>query len=348
MQQIDPGKTYRGTPSDDVGARTFTVQDFQGASGDPFLEGYEMWVPPCEEGADDAALYAGVHEARRLLSGPKIEVSALTAVCNGSHRGIMKPSLTLLLVIDGAPMRLAFGAGPKLTVERGQALLVTMPDTDAFTFSHRRGDRSRSLLLQTRPQDLVDPELADLVARATAATTVTRLPAASWSAAMAPPAPDPEPIRRLAEESCAMGLLAQALRTVTGVTAVTCVGRAPPMAGGKRIPAGTITAGDRRKMLRVRDQLLASPDKAHRLADLACEAGVSVTTLKTKFAAVFGQPVFACLRDIRLDTARAGIEREGWTVSQAAYEVGYQHLGSFAAAFHRKFGARPSEVRRRA
>ena len=80
--------------------------------------------------------------------------------------------------------------------------------------------------------------------------------------------------------------------------------------------------------------------------DLARDAGVSVTTLKTKFNAAFGQSVVAFLRDVRLERAREGIVGEGWTVSQAAYLVGYKHQSSFSTAFHRKFGIWPSELPR--
>ena len=333
IPRTKPWLQHGGAPSDPLGVGLLTAQDFKWVDTDPFVEGYDMSLPSDAADPHDTPLFAGMHESRRLTCGPKIEVSAVTSVCNGRHTGILKRSLTLVLLIDGAPLDLAIGAGSGITVERGQALLITMRDAETFFCIHRKGDRSRSLLLQTRPEDIVDPELAKLVEKATVATSITRLPAASWSSAMPVSVSGPDPIRWLVEESCALGLLAQALRTVTG---------------GQGVATATINPGDRRKMLRVRDLLIAAPDKKHRLADLAREAGVSVTTLTTKFAAVFGQPVFACLRDIRLDHARAGIEQDGWTVSQAAYAVGYQHLGSFSEAFRRKFGKLPSDLRRRA
>ena len=67
---------------------------------------------------------------------------------------------------------------------------------------------------------------------------------------------------------------------------------------------------------------------------------------KVKFAAVFGQPIFAFLRDLRLERAFEGLQSEGWTVSQAAYFVGYRHPSSFSEAFRRKFGVAPQAVGR--
>lgn len=313
--------------------RTLSARDIDHSASDPFIEGYTAWSDLVAGEPGDMPLFSGLHDLRHLSSGPVIEVSALTALCASRHMAVMKRSLTLVLVIDGAPLELGVGHRSVLTVGRGQALVIATPDADAVIGIHRKGDSSRCLLLRTRPEDLVDPDLATFVREAIEATVVTRLPAASWSSAMAAALLSPGPIGRLAEESCALGLLAETLRTMTGNIDAANV---------------TISSADRRKMLRVRDLLIAAPDKEHRLADLAREAGVGVTALKTKFTAVFGQSVFAFLRDTRLDRARAGIEHEGWSASQAAYTVGYRNLGGFSDAFRRKFGLLPSDLRRRA
>ncbi|MEM9784009.1 MAG: AraC family transcriptional regulator [Pseudomonadota bacterium] len=312
--------------------RLLTLGDFEGADQDPFLDDYHLSLPSDVAPSKDLPLFSGHHESRHLALGPKLEISALTAMCDSHHAGVLKRSLTLLLPIDCGPLTLAVGGGENVVLERGQALLIAMREPGRFASINRRGDRFRSLLLQTRPEDLADGELADLIETATASNTLARLPASSWSAALAATTVAADPTDRLIEDSCAMGLLAQGLQTVIG---------------GERCTSQRVTAGDRKRMMLVRDILIASPDKQHCLADLAREAGVSVTTLTTKFAAVFGVSVFGCLRDIRLEQARAGMEQDGWTVSQAAYTVGYRHLGSFSEAFRQKFGLLPSDFRRR-
>ena len=326
---------HSGRYTDAFRVRTLTARDFRCPDADPFVEEHKIWLPSDVGESDDTPLFSGIHEARWLSCGAKIEISALTAVCDGRYGGTLKRSLMVVMVIDGAALDLAVGEDSELAVQRGQALLVTMRDAEAIVGIHQKGNSSRCLLLQTRPEDIADPDLAALVDQAVARTAVTRLPVAYRFWAMADAVFGPGSICRLVEESCALGLLAEALHTLTG-------GESAAKA------TATVTAGDRRKMLRVRDLLLAEPDREHRLADLAREAGVGVTALKTKFTAVFGQSVLAYLRDLRLDRARAGIVHEGWTASQAAYAVGYRNPGGFSGAFRRKFGMLPSDLRRHA
>ena len=82
----------------------------------------------------------------------------------------------------------------------------------------------------------------------------------------------------------------------------------------------------------------------HSLSALAREAGVSATVLKTEFADVYGETVFAFLRSIRLERARTGIEREGGSVSEAAAAVGYGYASNFSALFRRHFGHAPTVI----
>ena len=187
--------------------------------------------------------------------------------------------------------------------------------------------------------DLADPEM---LGDAELAETVNALLAATaWQAVQAPAralalARDLcsrtawDCVSTLLLESCALEMLALSLQD-----------------GPTRTPstAGPISRRDREKMCLVRDALTACPDHPHRLSELARQAGVSVTILKDKFPALFGQTVFAFLRDIRLERARKGLQEEGWTVSQAAYFAGYRHTSNFSTAFQRRFQVLPSEVR---
>ena len=315
--------------------RSFSAQDLM-RSPDPFVEDYEARSMSGPFESDEAPLFAGVCETRTLSAGLRLETSDLTALCHSHHRGILKRSLTIVLVLDGGPLDLALGKADRLAIDQGQAMVIAVPDADRIAGVYRQGQRSRCIVLQTRPDHLDDEELATRVETLIKATWIMRLPAVYCPTILARDLFAPcveEPIGRLIEESCALSLLAQGLLS---------------RADEEDRPIGIVSRADRRKMMQVRDRLLASPEHEHRLGVLAREAGVSVTTLKTKFYAVFGQPVFTYLRDVRLERARTGIEQEGWSVSQAAYAVGYRHLGSFSGAFRRKFGTLPSEVRRHA
>ena len=315
--------------------RTFSASELA-AFSDEFVAEYRVKLIPGQKGGDDPPLFFGAHQVRRLPAGLTLDISELTAICDSNHAGSLKRSLTIALALDGAPIDLNFGNGHSIMLEQGQIVMVGVSDTRTITGIHRAGETSRCILLQTRPENLEDPELAEKVDGVINSTAIKRLAslhsASAWARTLFASSVD-QPIGRLIAESCSLGLLAQCLMSLSG---------------SDDSLSPSLNHTDRRRMLRVRDKLIAAPERPHCLGSLAREAGVSVTTLKTKFHAVFGQSVFAYLRDLRLERARNGIEQEGWTVSQAAYSVGYQHLSSFSDAFRRKFGTTPSHIRRQA
>lgn len=96
---------------------------------------------------------------------------------------------------------------------------------------------------------------------------------------------------------------------------------------------------------RIRDMMLDNPEKDHRLVVLAKEAGMSTSSLKSRFRERFGTSVIEYLRSVRLERARQGLLKEGWTVAEAAANVGYGHSSSFSKAFHKRYDIWPSETR---
>ncbi|MBL7250024.1 helix-turn-helix transcriptional regulator [Alloalcanivorax sp. C16-2] len=106
-----------------------------------------------------------------------------------------------------------------------------------------------------------------------------------------------------------------------------------------------VSERDRRLLRRVRERLAEEPEAAHTLASLAALACMSPSTLRAKFPRVYGQSVFDCLREQRLERAGRYL-REGATVQQAAHFVGYRHASNFTTAFRAHFGMPPGEWRR--
>jgi transcriptional regulator GlxA family with amidase domain len=86
-----------------------------------------------------------------------------------------------------------------------------------------------------------------------------------------------------------------------------------------------------------------------RVADLARIAGVSVRTLYRTAARHLGGPPMAHLRRARLREVRRRLltPAPAETVTSAATECGFFHLGRFAALYRREFGESPSETLRR-
>lgn len=107
-----------------------------------------------------------------------------------------------------------------------------------------------------------------------------------------------------------------------------------------------INPRDRNLLLRVRDLLESDLSRNWALADLARTAGLSARSLNTKFRTAFGVTVFEYLKRRRLEFARETLLQRQLSVSEIAYQVGYDNPANFATAFRRHFGYVPSALRR--
>jgi AraC-like DNA-binding protein len=87
-----------------------------------------------------------------------------------------------------------------------------------------------------------------------------------------------------------------------------------------------------------------------RVGDLARAAGVSVRTVYRAASRRLHAPPMTRLRLSRLQGVRGQIlaASPGETVTNAALDWGFTHLGRFAALYRREFGESPSETLRRA
>ncbi|WP_166302498.1 helix-turn-helix transcriptional regulator [Bradyrhizobium sp. 2S1] len=207
-------------------------------------------------------------------------------------------------------------------------------DNTHMASSYRCGESSRILVIQTCPVTAKDTELTEHLDALLTETTAKPLLLGCRVRALAHELFSSDHtgvVGRLLAESCALELLAWAIGDRKGHNITTTC---------------SIHPRDIAKIHRVRDKLLATLDAEHHLCDLARDVGMSTSTLKCKFTAVVGQPVFQFLRDKRLDRARDGLLYEGWTVSQAAFYVGYRHATNFATAFRRRFGTAPTSALR--
>lgn len=105
-----------------------------------------------------------------------------------------------------------------------------------------------------------------------------------------------------------------------------------------------LTAHDRDRLERARRILLARLDDPPSLHALARAAGINEFKLKAGFRALFGSPVYAYLRDQRMEEARRLLLARRHTVTEVAARVGYANPSKFAAAFRRRFGVSPTDA----
>lgn len=144
------------------------------------------------------------------------------------------------------------------------------------------------------------------------------------------------PLDRLMAESAALGLLAHWLAPMVD---------AGPRGYGE--PGGALGAGERRGVARVADMLLSDLCHPPSLERLAAAAGMSHARLNRCFRKVYGQTVFAWLRDRRLERAEHCLKDSDESITGIAFLCGFSSSSHFAAAFRERHGCTPAEFRRR-
>ncbi|MEM1046051.1 MAG: AraC family transcriptional regulator [Pseudomonadota bacterium] len=296
---------------------------------------YTSISPDRMNDADEQPPFAGVIGVHRLRNGVALCASDLVTLRDTLHDGQIERSLTIAIALNGDPVDCEFGPGRRLYIEPGHSAIVSASDVARLASRVKAGQSHRGLIVRFQPDHLMDEEVVETVDQLTRSTSITELRLPLRTCLLVEDLFEPQAIGAvgtLLAESCASDLLAQTLITVRNRPAFS---------------TPNLSRKDRIRLHRVRDYLLAEPEIDHSLTDLARIAGLSVSALKAKFPVLFGMPVFAFLRDVRLDRARTGIVFQGWTVAQAAFFTGYRHQSNFSAAFRRKFGIAPSTLRRR-
>ncbi len=94
---------------------------------------------------------------------------------------------------------------------------------------------------------------------------------------------------------------------------------------------------------RVLNRMHADYSQSFEVADLADEAGMSVSAFHHTFKAVTSTSPLQYLKTIRLHKARMLMVQEGVGVGVAADRVGYESTSQFSREFKRLFGATPLE-----
>jgi AraC-like DNA-binding protein len=96
------------------------------------------------------------------------------------------------------------------------------------------------------------------------------------------------------------------------------------------------------------DYVQANATDAIGPADIAAAAGVSGRTLSRAFRRAYGVSPGQFLRDHRLDRAYDRLRARGAPgVTEIAFDLGFTHLGRFAADYRARFGETPSQTRSR-
>lgn len=93
-------------------------------------------------------------------------------------------------------------------------------------------------------------------------------------------------------------------------------------------------------LYKVKDQLLENIEKAPTIAELSNFSGMSETKLKRLFNQVFGKSIFQYFQNFRMQKA-ACLLKDGLSVSEVGYQLGFSNLGHFTKVFEQVIGVKP-------
>ncbi len=109
---------------------------------------------------------------------------------------------------------------------------------------------------------------------------------------------------------------------------------------------GELKQEEREKLFQAKEILSQNLETPPSLTELSRQIGLNSFKLKKNFKVLFGVPVFKYLQNERLTKAHELIRNQDVSIQEAAWHVGYDSLGSFSNAFAKKFGFRPSGIKR--
>ncbi len=81
------------------------------------------------------------------------------------------------------------------------------------------------------------------------------------------------------------------------------------------------------------------------IGDLARQVGVNEAKLMHAFKQVFGQTIFDYTQGLRMDEAKRLLETTEKSITEIAFDVGYEYSSNFTTAFKRRFFITPSVAR---
>ena len=110
-------------------------------------------------------------------------------------------------------------------------------------------------------------------------------------------------------------------------------------------PSG-LQPGDIDRLQEIKEYITLNYHRSFTIIGLARQAGINQTKLKAGFKELFNTTLFGCLHDIRMKEAKRLLLDERLSVGEVADRIGYQHAHHFTAAFKRKFGVLPRDLRR--
>lgn len=107
----------------------------------------------------------------------------------------------------------------------------------------------------------------------------------------------------------------------------------------------TIHKDDYMKILYAETIIRKNIKHGRTISELSTLTGINTFKLKQNFKLVFGNPIFSYLTELRMKKAKELISEKGYTVAEAAYEIGYKNPQHFTIAFKKKYNYLPRALK---
>ncbi len=108
----------------------------------------------------------------------------------------------------------------------------------------------------------------------------------------------------------------------------------------------TLSAYDVERIHEAKNLMLSHMDNPVTLISLAHKVGTNDFKLKKGFKQLFGTTVFTYLLQARMERAEQLLTDTKMPVTEIAFTIGYQTIGSFTSAFKKYFGYPPTKIRK--
>ena len=105
------------------------------------------------------------------------------------------------------------------------------------------------------------------------------------------------------------------------------------------------TRTDIDKIHEVSELIVSDLQQTPSISELAREMGMNEKKLCYGFKEIFGNTIFGYLYDYKMNFAQQLLLHTDKSISEIAFQCGYEHLSHFSTAFKRKFGRSPQAVR---
>ena len=113
-----------------------------------------------------------------------------------------------------------------------------------------------------------------------------------------------------------------------------------------QVPACRFLAYDseREKIQDAIQTIAINTGKPHSIKELARKVAMNECYLKKGFKAITGKTIHEYQQELRINKAKKLLQEHGYTVTEAALELGYSSIAHFSTAFKRVTGLKPCEL----